>query len=161
MGRDESSYPRAWASARASSPTRWRRTRSASAGLARRSYEGTFRDAAARFLALGGARPSRDVLASLSGLLDGRVYYNLHSWYEMFSYLPGSDRYRESWDRLMGVAGRGASPPSRGARWTRAGALLTSIAILFRVKSLRRRFFPRFDAPRARFLEPRKETPAT
>ncbi len=86
--------------------------------FARRSYERTFSDAAARFLALGGARPSRDVFASLIGLLDGRVYYNLHSWYEMFSYLPGSDRYRESWDRLMGVAGRGASPPSRGARWT-------------------------------------------
>jgi pyruvate,water dikinase len=129
--------------------------------FARRSYERTFSDAAARFLALGGARPSRDVFASLIGLLDGRVYYNLHSWYEMFSYLPGSDRYRNSWDRLIGVARPSASPPSRGAVWTQAGAVLTSIAILLRVKSLRRRFFARFDALRARFRDAGTETTTT
>ena len=129
--------------------------------FARRSYERTFSHAAARFLALGGARPSTDVFASLIGLLDGRVYYNLLSWYEMFSHLPGSDRYRESWDGLIGVAQRSASPPSHGTRFTHAGAVLTSIAILLRVKSLRRRLFERFDALRARFLDAGKETTAT
>src|SRR5258708_521660 len=94
--------------------------------FARRSYERTFSDAAARFLALGGARPSTDVFASLIGLLAARVYYNLLSWYEMFSYLPESDRYRNSWDGLIGVARPSASPPSRGAGWTQAGAVLTS-----------------------------------
>ncbi|HEY8151684.1 MAG TPA: PEP/pyruvate-binding domain-containing protein [Vicinamibacteria bacterium] len=129
--------------------------------FARRSYERTFSHAAARFLALGGARPSTDVFASLIGLLDGRVYYNLLSWYEMFSYLPGSDRYRESWDGLIGVAQRSASPPSHGTRFAHAGAVLTSIAILLRVKSLHRRFFARFDALRARFLDAGKETTTT
>src|SRR5258708_15655902 len=79
----------------------------------------------------------------------------------MFSYLPGSDRYRESWDGLIGVARPSPSPPARGAGWAQAGAGLTCIAILLRVKSLRRRFFARFDALRARFRDAGKETTTT
>jgi phosphohistidine swiveling domain-containing protein len=121
--------------------------------FARRSYRRTFSHVARSFLAFGGARPSADVYDDLIGLIDGRVYYNLLAWYEMFSYLPGSDRYRESWDRLIGVAGHSAPPPSPGADLTRAGTLATSLAVLLRVESLRPRFFERFDALRARFRD--------
>jgi pyruvate,water dikinase len=119
--------------------------------FARRSYERAFERAAARFLALGGARPPRDVYASLVGLLHGRIYYNLHAWYEMFSYLPASDRYRASWDELVGVTPHHAVPSSPTTRSGVLGALLTSLVILLRVKSLSRRFFTRFDRLHARF----------
>jgi pyruvate,water dikinase len=125
--------------------------------FARRSYQRTFARAAGRFLALGGAKPPADVYASLIGLLDGRIYYNLCAWYEMFSYLPASDRYRRSWDEMMGVAPGGTLPSPPPAPWNRAGALVTSLVILLRVKSLARRFFTRFDRLRARFLNAGRE----
>ena len=121
--------------------------------FASRSYRRTFSRAADTFLGPGCARPSPRVYEALIGLIDGRVYYNLFAWYEMFSYLPGANRYRESWDRLIGVAERSTPPPAPPtASWTaRVGALAASLAIMIRVKSLRPRFFARFDALRARF----------
>jgi phosphohistidine swiveling domain-containing protein len=119
--------------------------------FASRSYRRAFARAAESFLGRR-ARPSPHVYESLIGLIDGRVYYNLLAWYEMFSYLPGADRYRESWDRLIGVTERATPPPAPAASWmARAGTLAASLAILIRVKSLRPRFFARFDALRGRF----------
>jgi pyruvate,water dikinase len=125
--------------------------------FARRSYERIFARTARSFLALGGAQPSADVYASLIGLLDGRIYYSLRAWYEMFSYLPASDRYRESWDELIGVVPGRALSSSLPSPSSRAGALLTSLVILLRVKSLSPRFFTRFDRLRARFLDAGRE----
>jgi pyruvate,water dikinase len=116
--------------------------------FASRAYRRAFSRVARSFRAPP-ARP--DLYDGLIGLIDGRVYYNLLAWYEMFSFLPGSERYRESWDRLVGVAQRSAPPLVRVRFWTRARVLLASLAILLGAGSLPARFRARFDALRTRF----------
>jgi rifampicin phosphotransferase len=120
--------------------------------FARRCYRRTFARAAESFLVLGEARPPAEVYDRLIGLMGGRVYYNLRAWYEMFSYLPGSEAYRAAWDRLMGVSAQSA-PRARPDRPTPPRTLVTSLAILLVVRSLRPRFFRRFDALRERHAE--------
>lgn len=48
-------------------------------------------------------RAHRHHLSKMIGLLNGRVYYNLTSWYELMSFLPGFDRVKRSWDRMIGL----------------------------------------------------------
>jgi len=43
------------------------------------------------------------VLDTMIGLLNGRVYYNLRSWYELMSFLPAFERVKRSWDRMIGI----------------------------------------------------------
>ncbi|HET9315470.1 MAG TPA: PEP/pyruvate-binding domain-containing protein [Vicinamibacteria bacterium] len=116
--------------------------------FARRAYKRAFSRVARSFLAPRG-RP--DLYDGLIGLVDGRVYYDLQAWYEMFAFLPGAERYRASWDRLVGVGGHGAGPAVRVSPWVRARALAASLAILARAGSLRSRFRTHFDALRERF----------
>ena len=128
-------------------------TRPLTFSFARRAYRATFARVAHSFLALGGRAPSAEVFDRLIGLLTGRVYYNLLAWYELFEPLPGSERYRESWDRLIGVAPSTGAPRVREVvigRLARVGTLLTSAAMLPRVRSRRRRFFAAFEAFLAR-----------
>lgn len=44
-----------------------------------------------------------DVYANMLGLLNGRVYYNLNSWYKVLSLLPGYNINSEFMERMMGV----------------------------------------------------------
>lgn len=112
----------------------------------RNAYERTFRRAARGFLPFGGpSRPRPEVFKNLVGLLDGRVYYNLLNWYEMFSYLPAPDRYRDAWNRMIGITRRMLVLRTPVARLTRAVSLLAAIAILMRAGSVARKFFARFE----------------
>jgi pyruvate,water dikinase len=94
-------------------------TRPLTFSFVRRAYEQAFRRAGAAFFPLANPLEARPHLfASLLGLLDGRVYYNLLSWYEMFSYLARPERHRKTWDRMVGV--RTATPPPSSSRRRRA-----------------------------------------
>ncbi len=88
--------------------------------FARRAYEGTFRRAAEGLLPWGNPfRDEPEIFRHLIGLLEGRIYYNLLHWYTLFAVLPGRNRYRETWDRMLGITARS---PGSGARDRRRGS---------------------------------------
>lgn len=45
----------------------------------------------------------QSVYANMLGLLNGKVYYNLNSWYKVLSLLPGYNLNSEFMERMMGV----------------------------------------------------------
>jgi rifampicin phosphotransferase len=70
-------------------------------------YEGVYR----QFVAMMGVKENeieenREVFANMLGLLDGRVYYNLLSWYKALALLPGYSLNAEFMEKMMGVKER-------------------------------------------------------
>ena len=93
--------------------------------FARYVYEEVYR----QFLAIVGV-PSKtiedngDALRRMIGLVRGRVYYNLYSWYRALALLPGFRLNRRFMEQMMGVReglpealAAELSASSRGARW--------------------------------------------
>ena len=102
--------------------------------FARGVYEQVYR----QFCELLGVRAAvidahRDVFANMLGLISGRVYYNLLSWYRVLGLLPGYAWNREFMERMMGVRERLTEPPAPGAgeRTRDAGRLLRSVGRLW------------------------------
>lgn len=67
-------------------------------------YEAVYR----QFSAVLGVRAKRinekaQVYANMLGLLNGRVYYNLHSWYAALAQLPGYSVNADFMEQMMGV----------------------------------------------------------
>ncbi len=84
------------------------------------------------------------------GLIHGRVYYNLLSWYRVLRMLPGYDLNARFMERMMGVQEALAEPPpivpSRRPRALRTLSMAASIiGGLFRMRRATRRFRRRFD----------------
>ena len=48
-------------------------------------------------------RDHADMVRTMIGLLDGRVYYNLNAWFEGLSLLPSSGNNKADMERMMGV----------------------------------------------------------
>jgi len=118
----------------------------------RECYEIVFRDVARAIDPSGRGLAARDdVLGHMIGLLGGRVYYNLLNWYELLSYLPGFDRHRESWDRMIGISQNLRFPEKRGSAWSRARAAVLIGTRLLTVRRTLRRFFDGFDRAYAAF----------
>lgn len=104
--------------------------------LARRSYASVYRQAAE----LTGL--SRDVLDAhdavfqqMIGLVRGRVYYALSSWYTLLSLLPGFAANKTFMEQMMGVRGPAAWAPRSSFRLglrdgARVGLLLVRMAYL-------------------------------
>lgn len=44
------------------------------------------------------------------GHLQGRVYYHLSHWYRMFRLVPGTEKYIQVWEEMMGIRQPGAAP---------------------------------------------------
>lgn len=113
----------------------------------RTGYEHTFRKAALGLaLFRSEIEEKRAIFKNMIGLLDGRVYYNLLNWYDMLSYLPGFKRYKESWDRMIGISHKVRFPQKKRPRFYR---FCTLFLVLFRLLTVRRtanRFFAHFDA---------------
>jgi phosphohistidine swiveling domain-containing protein len=70
-------------------------------------YERAYR----QFVALMGVAPKEidrngDYFANMLGLLNGRIYYNLRSWYKMISMLPGYSFNARFMEQMMGVKDR-------------------------------------------------------
>lgn len=108
--------------------------------FARRAYEEVYR----QFCRLMGVRPSviaenGDVFPQMLGILRGRVYYNLISWYRVLALLPGFTMNRRFMEQMMGVKEGvpdellgGGAPAGRGARLRDGFAFARSMAGLVR-----------------------------
>ncbi|MEM6391273.1 MAG: PEP/pyruvate-binding domain-containing protein [Planctomycetota bacterium] len=125
--------------------------------FARRAYEGVYRE----FCLL--LRVKRSVVdaegptfARMLGLIRGRVYYNLLSWYRVLSLLPGFAVNRGFMEQMMGV--REALPEelvqeadaSRGVGRLRDGLRLVRVGLAlglehFRLPGKIRRFYERLE----------------
>jgi len=93
--------------------------------FARYVYEEVYR----QFLAIVGVPAATiddngDALRRMIGLVRGRVYYNLYSWYRALALLPGFRLNRRFMEQMMGVReglpealAAELSASSRGARW--------------------------------------------
>ena len=87
----------------------------------------------------------KSVLQNMLGLLKGRVYYNLNSWYEALSLLPGYDINAEFMEKMMGVR-ESFELPNRNKRkklleYLRVGRLVSKmIANLIKLPSERKKF---------------------
>ncbi len=73
--------------------------------FARRIYESAYRE----FCILMSVPPARvtradDVFQQMLGLVRGRVYYNLVSWYRVLAMLPGFQLNRSFMEKMMGVS---------------------------------------------------------
>ncbi|MCM2255786.1 MAG: PEP-utilizing enzyme [Vicinamibacteria bacterium] len=125
--------------------------------FARQAYETAFRELARHFFPLLDPLARRPHLfKSLIGLVEGRVYYNLLDWYEMFTYLADPDAHRRAWDRMIGVTRPQPASGARAGIGLRLLAALRAASILLGVGRLGRRFFARFG----RFLDRHGAAPA-
>jgi len=124
--------------------------------FARFCYEAAFRRFA-RLRALGfppfrnPIRKRLHIFRNMIGLLEGRVYYNLLTWYEMMSFLPGFSRYKEAWDRMIGVAERVDLPEGRLPLINRLCAWAFCLWKLLTVRRTARNFAARFERVYAQF----------
>jgi pyruvate,water dikinase len=70
----------------------------------RKHYERTFRQLALTAFKLRHSYwEQHHVFRNLFGLINGRVYLNLLSWYQMLSFLPGFKQRKAAWDRMFGI----------------------------------------------------------
>jgi pyruvate,water dikinase len=114
----------------------------------RNAYAQAFRRACAAFFPLANPLEARPHLfANLLGLLDGRVYYNLLNWYEMFSYLARPERHRKTWDRMVGVrdGAPAVAPESVRPLRVRVTAALGALRVLLGIRRIARRFARLFE----------------
>ena len=84
-------------------------------------------------------------LANMLGLIRGRVYYNLLSWYKLLALIPGYSMNAEFMEKMMGVKERFDLPeeeqPSRTAAYYRILVMISRIlSNLFTLPRQRRRF---------------------
>lgn len=88
--------------------------------FARGIYEAVYREFA-RLLGVPGWRieENRDLFPRMLGLVEGRIYYNLISWYRLLALLPGFAFNRGFMEQMMGV--KEGLPPEVLAKLTPAG----------------------------------------
>lgn len=92
--------------------------------------------------------------ANMLGLLNGRVYYNLRSWYQMISMLPGYAFNARFMEQMMGVKERfDLEPTDRRSKFRdslRIGNMVVSILRnLFSLEAQKRDFVRQFEEMQA------------
>jgi rifampicin phosphotransferase len=100
---------------------------------------------------------NRDIFAHMLGLIRGRVYYNLLSWYRLLSLLPGYAFNRAFMERMMGVREKLDDPPEPqlvAGRWADLGRLIRSVGRMVRASRGLRRHVPAFHRRLDQTLEP-------
>ncbi|MBV9658208.1 MAG: phosphoenolpyruvate synthase, partial [Verrucomicrobia bacterium] len=95
--------------------------------FARRAYEEVYR----QFCLLLRVPPERvaahaDTFRRMLGLLDGRIYYNLLSWYRVLALLPGYQLNRPFMEGMMGV--KESLPPKLAAEVEKGNASATQMS---------------------------------
>ncbi len=126
--------------------------------FARGIYEAVYRE----FARLMGVSPerieaNRDLFPRMLGLVEGRIYYNLISWYRLLALLPGFSVNRGFMEQMMGV--KEGLPPevlarlTPATRWARvrdalalAGACVGLLRNHLTLTRQIRRFYRRLDA---------------
>lgn len=130
--------------------------------FARGIYEAVYREFA-RLMGVSAKRieDNRDLFPRMLGLVEGRIYYNLVSWYRLLALLPGFAFNRGFMEQMMGVKeGMPAEVLAKlepAGRWARcrdgfalAGAVLGLVKNHFTLTGQIRRFYARLnDALRA------------
>jgi len=118
----------------------------------RRCYETIMRDAALNLTWVKKPlRKKEDIYRSMIGLIDGRVYYNLRNWYRLQAHFPGFRKYKDSWDRMIGISRPVPFPSPRLSLLHRLSASLIVLRILLSVKRTARRFSGIFGQAYRRF----------
>ncbi len=104
--------------------------------------------------------------ANMLGLLNGRVYYNLRSWYQMISMLPGYSFNARFMEQMMGVKERfDLEPTDRRSKFRdslRIGNMVVSILRnLFTLEAQKRNFVRQFEEMQAsiRTIDPESVSP--
>jgi pyruvate,water dikinase len=119
-----------------------------------RNYKVLFRKAASGLvLRQGRLRKRSDIWRNMLGLLHGRVYYNLNSWYGMLSYLPCFSRFQNTWNQAIGIT---QATTRAQTRLSPIGLLYTVcriVSLLLTVRRSARRFFYRCDRALAPYRE--------
>ncbi len=122
--------------------------------FAQNAYEKVFRNATLGFVPF--QRELKDRLnfsRNMIGLLDGRIFYNLLSWYEMLSYLPGFKKHQESWDQMIGISQKIGFPDGRLSWLNRLGVCFNMIYRLLSIKRTAKKFFANFNPIYAHFKD--------
>lgn len=109
--------------------------------FARGIYEAVYREFA-RLMGVPVTRieENRDLFPRMLGLIEGRIYYNLVSWYRLLALLPGYAVNRGFMEQMMGVkeglpagiAARITPEAGRWAKWRDGAALARSALGLWR-----------------------------
>nr|WP_295933915.1 PEP/pyruvate-binding domain-containing protein [uncultured Dyadobacter sp.] len=85
------------------------------------------------------------VFANTLGLINGRVYYNLRSWYHMLAMLPGYSINARFMEQMMGVKEQFDIPESyrlpKGKAWWRIGRMAVQMLVRFVSLPRKRREF--------------------
>ncbi|MFQ5991523.1 MAG: PEP/pyruvate-binding domain-containing protein [Nitrospiraceae bacterium] len=122
--------------------------------IVRKAYETTFCNTALGFvLSKEVIRQKPHIFRNLIGLLEGRVYYNLLNWYEMYSYLPGFKKHKDSFDQMIGISQQIDFPQANLSPIDTPYSLAMILWKLMRVKARARRFFAYFNAAYARYKD--------
>jgi rifampicin phosphotransferase len=102
---------------------------------------------------------NNNVYANMLGLLNGRVYYNLNSWYASLAQLPGYSVNAEFMEKMMGVREK---PPIESTKKSRAGigdywqivsAVAGIIKNLATARKMKKKFINDFDDVYNRFSQ--------
>lgn len=125
--------------------------------FARGIYEAVYREFA-RLMGVSAKRieDNRDLFPRMLGLVEGRIYYNLVSWYRLLALLPGFAFNRGFMEQMMGVKeGMPAEVLAKlepAGRWARcrdgfalAGAVLGLVKNHFTLTGQIRRFYARLN----------------
>ncbi len=125
--------------------------------FARGIYEAVYREFC-RFMSVSETRieDNRDLFPRMLGLVEGRIYYNLISWYRLLALLPGFSVNRGFMEQMMGVKeGLPAEVLARltpAGRWARvhdgfalAGACLGLVRNHFTLPAQIARFYTRLN----------------
>ncbi len=90
-------------------------------------------------------RQNERVFANTLGLINGRVYYNLKSWYQMLAMLPGYSINARFMEKMLGVKERFDIPEtyrlSPAKAWWRIGKMATQMYSRYRSLPGRRKAF--------------------
>jgi phosphoenolpyruvate synthase/pyruvate phosphate dikinase len=73
----------------------------------------------------------QDTFANMLGLVNGRVYYNLFSWYRMLALFPGYKLNKRFMENMMGVKERFDLP--KQAKGTKFAALVRTLLMVFKI----------------------------
>lgn len=85
---------------------------------------------------------NEEIFDHLLGYVQGRVFYNLTHWYRMFQLVPGTRKYVEVWEEMMGIQARSDAVNSRSISQSLAHASEFGVCLFHFVRQFV--FLPRY-----------------
>jgi pyruvate,water dikinase len=120
--------------------------------FARAAYERCFRESSRMFGVPERVLAERhDVHANLLGLVEGRIYYNILNWYDLFTLVPGFEGALPAWEKALGLRRRFLRPPPRESAARRLARIPVKLRMVRRILTLFATLDRRVAAFRAAF----------